>query len=74
MMEAFLDFLRRNKWRLVLVLIGVVITVLLFTIGFWKTLLLCGIIGVCYLLGALMDEGGRARVGEFFTSLFSKKN
>ena len=72
-MDGFLDFLRRNKWRLVLMFIGVLLVVLLFTIGFWRTLLLTVIVGICYLIGALLDEGGRARVGEFFNDLFSKK-
>ena len=45
---------------------------LLFTIGFWKTLLLFVIVGAAFFIGTLLDEGGRGRVGDFFRSLFTK--
>ncbi|MEG1547799.1 MAG: DUF2273 domain-containing protein [Clostridia bacterium] len=71
-MEGFLDFCRRNKWKVILVLVGVVFTILVFTINFWRALLLLVVTVICYVIGALLDEGGRARVSQFFNELFKK--
>ena len=40
---------------------------------FWKTLLLFVLVGIAFFIGTLLDEGGRARVGDFFRSLFKKR-
>ncbi len=71
-MEDFLDFIRRNKWKILLVALGVLFTILVFTINFWRTLLLFFIVGVCYIIGSLLDEGGRQRLADFFSRLFHK--
>lgn len=72
MSETLREFLRRNKWKILIVLLGVIITILIFTINFWRTLLLAAIVAVCYLIGTLMDQGGVQRVKEFFEHLLPK--
>ncbi len=71
-MDNFAEFLRRYKWRLLLVILGILLTVLILTIGFFRTLLLVVIVGIAYFFGMLLDDGGRARVNDFFTRLFGK--
>ena len=73
-MEDFLQFLRAYKWRIIGVVGGIVFTILVFTINFWRTLLLALIVGVCYLIGHLLDQGGRDAVAQFFSSIFGKKS
>lgn len=71
-MENFKEFCTEHKWAILLVLIGLVLAILLMTIGFWKTLLLVVILGVCFLLGVLLDKNGAAGVKAFFDKLFAK--
>ena len=73
-MNDFIAFLKLYKWRIISVCIGILITVLLLTIGFWRTLLIAVIVGVAYFLGMLLDQGGRARVKAFFAELFRRGN
>jgi len=72
--DGFTEFLRNNKWTIIIVFLGLLITILIFTINFWRTLLLCVILAVCYLMGSLLDQGGRERVKEFFQALFRKNS
>lgn len=74
MKDGFTEFLRNNKWTIIIVFLGLLITILIFTINFWRTLLLCVILAVCYLMGSLLDQGGRERVKEFFQALFRKNS
>lgn len=62
----FFEFWNQYKWRIISVLFAIVFAAFLFTIGFWKTLLLFVLVGIAFFIGTLLDEGGRARVGEFF--------
>lgn len=71
-MNDFLDFVRQYKWRILLVCFGILFTILLFTIGFWRTIILFIIVGLCYVLGMLLDESGRTGVRDFFSSLFKR--
>ncbi len=68
----FMEFFRKYKWRVIGVALGVVFAALIFTIGFWRTLLLLVIVGIAFFIGTLLDEGGRERVGDFFRGLFHK--
>ena len=63
----FFEFWNQYKWRIISVLFAIVFAAFLFTIGFWKTLLLFVLVGIAFFIGTLLDEGGRARVGEFFS-------
>ena len=73
-MNGFLEFVKNHKFTVLFVAIGLVLTILFFTIGFWRTLLLLVILGLCFLIGYLLDQGGPDGIKEFFTKLFSKKS
>lgn len=71
-MEEFMAFCKQYKWRILGVAGGTLFCILVFTINFWRTLLLSAVVAVCYYFGTLLDEGGRHRVAEFFSRLFGK--
>ena len=73
-MNGCLEFVTNHKFTVLFVAIGLVLTILFFTIGFWRTLLLLVILGLCFLIGYLLDQGGPDSIKEFFTKLFSKKS
>ncbi len=73
-MDPIMEFIKKYKWRILGVLIALLFTILVFTINFWRTLVLFALVGIAYFIGNLMDEGGRARVGEFFRTLFGRHN
>ena len=72
-MNAFLEFVKTHKYTVLFVALGLVLAILFFTIGFWRTLLLLVILAFCFLIGYLLDQGGPEGIKEFFTKLFSKK-
>ena len=72
-MNAFLEFVKTHKFTVLFVALGLVLAILFFTIGFWRTLLLLVILALCFLIGYLLDQGGPEGIREFFTKLFSKK-
>lgn len=69
----FRSYVTQHKWTVFLVLAGLVITVLIFTINFWRTLLLCLIVGVCFFVGSLMDKGGWELVKSFLDRVLPKR-
>lgn len=71
-MNNFEEFLREHKFTILFVLGGLVLAVLLITIGFWRTLLLTAILAVCFFLGYLMDKNGADGVRGFFGRLFAR--
>ena len=73
-MNGFLEFVKNHKFTVLFVAIGLVLTILFFTIGFWRTLLLLVILGLCFLIGYLLDQDGPDGIKEFFNKLFSKKS
>ena len=72
-MNTLLEFVKNHKFTVLFVLIGLLLAILFFTIGFWRTILLLVILAVCFLLGYLLDQSGPDGIKEFFTKLFSKK-
>ena len=72
-MNAFLEFVKTHKFTVLFVALGLVLAILFFTSGFWRTLLLLVILALCFLIGYLLDQGGPEGIKEFFTKLFSKK-
>lgn len=72
MENGFLEFIKKYKFTIVLSLIGLILTVLFFTIGFWRTMLLLLILALCFLIGYLLDQSGPEGVKNFFNKLFSK--
>lgn len=71
-MNAFLEFIKQHKFTVLLVLVGLVLTILFFTIGFWRTLLLMLILAICFLIGYLLDQGGPEGIRSFFQRLFTR--
>ena len=72
-MNTLLEFVKNHKFTVLFVLIGLLLAILFFTIGFWRTILLLVILAVCFLLGYLLDQSGPDGIKEFFSKLFGKK-
>jgi uncharacterized membrane protein len=70
--KGFWAFVKEHKFTAILLVIGFILAILFFTIGFWRTLLLALILAVCFLFGYLLDQGGIEGVKDFFTKLFSR--
>lgn len=70
--ERLLAFVLDHKWTVALVIAGIILFVLLMTINFWRTLLLCIILVACYFIGRLMDKGGWDMVKSFFDRILPK--
>ena len=58
-MEELKALLKEYKWRVIGIVAGIVLAILLFTIGFWRTLLLFALVAVCYVIGRHLDNGGK---------------
>ncbi len=71
-MEDIKAFIERYKWRILAVAIGILLTVLLLTLGFWRTLLLLVIVAVCYFIGMLLDNGGKESIKGIIQTIFKK--
>ncbi|MEG1559444.1 MAG: DUF2273 domain-containing protein [Clostridia bacterium] len=69
---SFRDFFIRYRWTILLVVLGVIFVVLIFTINFWRTLLVFLVLGLCALFGMLLDKDGSDGVKEFFRRIFRK--
>ena len=67
---SFLEFVKEHKFTILLVLIGLILSILFFTIGFWRTILLILILALCFFMGFLLDKGGLEGMKEFFNKLF----
>ncbi|MDL2258541.1 DUF2273 domain-containing protein [Eubacteriales bacterium OttesenSCG-928-K08] len=72
MKDQIKQFLSQHRWTVILVLAGLLLFVLLLTIGFWKTLLLFVVLGLCLLFGTLLDKGGWDMVKRFFNRMLPK--
>lgn len=73
MEDGFETFFQKHKFTILIVLIGLILMILFFTIGFWKTILLALILALCFFVGYLLDKGGPEGFREFFERLFTKK-
>ncbi len=71
-MNAFLEFVKNHKFTVLFVLIGLILSILFFTIGFWRTILLILILALCFLVGYLLDQSGPDGIKNFFNKLFTK--
>ncbi len=69
-MEELKLILEKYKWRIIGVAFGLLVAILIFTIGFWRTLLLGIIVGVCFFLGRILDNGSAQEL----KALFKKKD
>jgi len=72
-MEELKALLKEYKWRLIGIAAGIVLAVLLFTIGLWRTLLLFALVALCYVVGRHLDNGGKEELDKAISSLFRKK-
>ena len=70
--SGFQEFLKKYKFTILLSLLGLILAVLFFTIGFWRTLLLLLILALCFLIGYLLDQSGPEGVKNFFQKIFTK--
>lgn len=70
LMERLQSFFRQNKWAVLLALAGLVLMILFFTVGFFKTIIVLTVVAFCFFIGGLMDKGGIEEVKNFFKRLF----
>ena len=54
-MDKFKAFVKEHLWATILVVAGIVLTILLLTIGFFKTLLLAAIVAACLFIGNKLE-------------------
>ncbi|NLB62269.1 MAG: DUF2273 domain-containing protein [Clostridiales bacterium] len=57
-MENLTDFFKKYRWRIILIAVGILFSFLVFSLGFWRTILLTVVILVCYYFGANADKKG----------------
>ena len=72
-MEELKALLKEYKWRVIGIVAGIILAILLFTIGLWRTLLLFALVAVCYIIGRHLDNGGKEELDKAIGRLFSKK-
>ena len=72
-MEELKALLKEYKWRVIGIVAGIVLAILLFTIGLWRTLLLFALVAVCYVIGRHLDNGSKEELDKAIGRLFSKK-
>lgn len=72
-MEELKALLKEYKWRVIGIVAGIVLAILLFTIGFWRTLLLFALVALCYVIGRHLDNGGKEELAKAISGLFGKK-
>ncbi len=70
-------FMARNKCKVFITLLGLIAAVLMLSIGFFRTLLIIFLTGICFLYGSLVDKhgfsGANKMIGEFFKGLFGRR-
>ncbi|MBR0157108.1 MAG: DUF2273 domain-containing protein [Clostridia bacterium] len=74
--EEIKAFFARNKCKVFITLIGLAAAVLMLSIGFFRTLLILLLTGVCFFYGSLIDKHGfkdaNKLIADFFRSLFHR--
>jgi len=65
-------FIKKYKFRIIGVLFGILVSVMLLTLGFWRTLLISLLSGLGYAFGSMMD--GNAGVLNFIRRIFKQKD
>ena len=71
MRSDFKSFLSRYKGRIAGVIIAAIICVLIFTIGFWATLLISVIVAAGYFIGKAADSGNN--MGERVAEMIERR-
>ncbi|MBQ1684587.1 MAG: DUF2273 domain-containing protein [Clostridia bacterium] len=71
------EFWSKHKYKLALALLGLLVAVLFLTIGFFRTLLIIVLTGLCFGYGYLIDKFGfidaNREIGAFFKKLFGRR-
>lgn len=70
MANSIKEFIIKYKWRIISVVLGLIFTILIFTIGFWRALLLLVILIACYFIGKALDNNDTSSI----TGLFKRKS
>lgn len=65
-MEELKLLFEKYKWRIIGVAFGLLVAILIFTINFWRTLLLFLIVGICFYVGRMLDNGSAEELKAFF--------
>ena len=73
-MDKFKAFVKEHQWATIMVAVGIVLTILLLTIWFFRTLLLAVIVAACLFIGNKLDKNGADDVKESVEKLFKKKD
>jgi len=71
-MDKLREFIKEHRWTVVCVAAGFVFAMLLFTIGFFRTLLLLAVVSVCFVIGMTLDREGVDGVKALFARIFHK--
>lgn len=71
-MDKLREFIKEYRWTVICVAAGFVFAILLFTIGFFKTLLLMAVVGICAVLGLTLDREGVDGVKALYNKIFHK--
>ncbi|MEY8463541.1 DUF2273 domain-containing protein [Streptococcus merionis] len=53
-----MSFFERYKYSLVGGLVGLILVLFIMTLGFWKTILIFVVVGLCAYLGTLFEDSG----------------
>ena len=67
-MDKLLQFLKEYRWTIVCAVLALVFVILIFTINFWRTLLLIAFVAVGIFIGLLLDKKGSV------SNIFRKDN
>ena len=70
--EDFFKFLREHKVQLLLTFCGLITAILMLTIGFFRTLLICLLTGLLGGYGCLVDKAGFKGANEIIKKFFKR--
>ena len=73
-MEQLRAFVAAHKWTVCCTALGLLLALLLLTIGFWRTLLIAVAVGCGLWLGRLLDRSGPEGVKALVNKLMNKGN
>lgn len=72
-MDRFREFFAGHKWSAILTIVGAIVVTLMLTIGFWRTILISLIIGLCFAAGFILDTEGVSGFRRIFRQMFRKE-
>jgi len=72
-MDRIREYWAAHRYAVSLAVIGLLVAILWLTIGFWRTLLIFLVVGICFFFGRLLDQGGWGAVRAFFDRILPKR-